>query len=223
MKPIILFLLFAVFRSFAIDDTNIFALGQWSEPVETDFGHAIRGRLLVCDTPDHASAGQRSVDRAVYLELQEYSATSRPVRVNCGLHGSGLPDELNGLRCELRDSAGNLLPKLPFGTGGAGPSNSWVTLDPYCSIRLRASLYSGDSILEDGGLLIILAPSTVWEVYPNPNTDYYLSGTFTCEALPKVIVPRNVAHLWGFVNPTNMEIWYGTLTLPPVKIPMKKP
>jgi len=50
-------------------------------------------------------------------------------------------------------------------------------------------------------------------VHPNPSNEYYLSGTFTATC------PTDE---FGMVASTNMDVWCGTLTLPRVKIPVKK-
>ena len=212
MKPIVLILLIAACRSFAVEDTDVAALGQWSKPVGTFYGHTIRGRLLICDTPDHARSEPR-IDTAVYLELQEFSAAVRSVRVYCELYRMSLPDEAPGLRCELRDSTGKLVPNSPYGFGGGMPISCWLTLQPYCSARLRASVFGGGR-LDDGGLAIYLASRGWWDVHPNPTNEYYLSGTFTA------LAPTNEL---GLVTSTNLDVWCGTLKLPPVKIPIKKP
>jgi hypothetical protein len=212
MRPIILILLFAACRSYAVEDTNVVALGQWSEAVGTFHGNTIRGRLLICDTPDHASSVSR-IDTAVYLELQEFSSAVRSVRVYCELNRMSLPDDAPGLRCELRDSAGKLVPDSPGGFSGGMPVSCWLTLRPYCSARLRASVFGGGR-LDDGGLAIYLASRGWWDVHPNTTNEYYLSATFTA------VAPTNEL---GMVTSTNLDVWYGTLTLPRVKIPAKKP
>lgn len=219
MKQIALILLIAVGRTFAADDTNLVVAGDWSQPVTTPSGPAIRGRLLICDTPDHASS-EHGTDTAVYLELQEFSSAVRSVRVYCGLHRLTLPDDSPGLRCELRDNAGRLVPDSPGGFSGSEPTSYWLTLHPYCSARLRVSAYGAACRLKDGGLHINLASRGQWDVHPNPTNDYYLSGTFSS------VTPTNELGLklgLPIIDCTNMDVWYGTLTLPSVKIPMKKP
>jgi hypothetical protein len=236
MKTITLILFLAASKIFATDDTNLVAAGEWSQPVATQYGSAIRGRLLICDTPDHASSVQRT-DTAVYLELQEFSSAIMSVRVYCGIDRLTLPDDAPGLRCELRDSSGALVPYSPGGFSGSEPGSSWVTLMPYCSTRLRISAYGAACRMEDGGLHILLASRGAWDVHPNPTNEYYLSGTFTFAGLIKqdsqtgLWVPLDLDSglpLKGkeatlFLNATNMDVWSGTLKLSPVKIPVKKP
>jgi hypothetical protein len=215
MKLIILILLFVAFQSVAIEDTNLVSAGEWSEPVGTITmnGNTIRGRLLICDTPDHASSIQR-VDTAVYLELQEFASAIRSVDVYCQLHRLEFPDDAPGLRCELRDRGGQLVPESGGSFSGSEPGNCWITLEPYCSARLRVSAYGAACRLKDGGLRIYLASRGCWDVHPNPTNDYYLSATFTA------VAPTNEM---GFITGTNRDIWYGTLKLPKMKIPVKKP
>jgi len=68
--------------------------------------------------------------------------------------------------------------------------------------------------MADGGLAIYLSHWGWWDVHPNPTNEYYLSGTFTAAS------PTNQL---GIVTSTNLNDWYGALTLPRVKIPVKKP
>ena len=229
MKAITLILLLGVGRLLAADDTNLVAAGDWSQPDSTHDCPAIRGRLLICDTPDHASNVQRT-DTAVYLELQEFSSALRSVRVYCGLHRLTLPDDAPGLRCELRDNAGTLIPDSPGpqGFSGSEPASCWVTLMPYCSARIRVSAYGAASRLEDGGLHIFLASRGAWDVHPNPTNDYYLSGTFTSAGMWKLDLDTGLPleakqGTPDFSYCTNIDVWSGTLNLPPVKIPVKKP
>ena len=164
MKIITLIILFAACQMLAADDTNLVAAGDWSQPVATQYGPAIRGRLLICDTPNHASSDPKP-DTAVYLELQEFASALRSVRVYCGLNRFTVPDDSPGLRCELRDSAGKLIHNSPGSFSGGEPGSYWVTLQPYCSARLRASVYGGDDwmteawrftyvLRESGGMFI---------------------------------------------------------------------
>jgi hypothetical protein len=213
MKLLLPVLLFAGSWSLAVEDTNLAASGEWSQPVATYYGVAIRGRLLICDTPDHASDTPTRTDTAVYLELQEFSGALQTVRVYCGLNRWSSPEDAPGLRCQLRDSKGKLVPCSPGGFGGSSPESYWVMLRPYCSARVRASVYGGGR-MADGGLAIYLSQWGWWDVHPSPTNEYYLSGTFT--AAP----PTNEL---GMVAGTNLNVWHGTLTLPRVKIPVKKP
>jgi hypothetical protein len=91
---------------------------------------------------------------------------------------------------------------------------------PYCSARLRASVYGGGR-LDDGGLAIYLCSHQAWwDVRPSKTNEYFLSGTFTA------VAPTNTFGLQTglpVIDSTNMDVWYGTLTLPRVKVPVKKP
>jgi hypothetical protein len=218
MKTITLILLLSASRVLAIDDTNLLACGEWSQPVATQYGPSIRGRLLICDTPDHARSEPRT-DTAVYLELQEFSSAVRHVQVYCGINRWSLPLDAPGLHCELRDSSGKLVPDSPGGFSGGMPSSCWITLQPYCSVRMRVSVFGGGR-LDDGGLAIYLASRGWWDVHPSKTNEYYLSGTFTAAVPSKQTgLPAGIP----VVDSRNMDVWYGTLTLPRVKIPLKKP
>ena len=214
--PITRFILIATLaasRCFAGEDTNVAAVGDWSTPVANSDGYKIRGRLLICDTPAHSSSIEKT-DTAVYLELQEFSDFLSTVEVYCELDTWSKPvDYTGGLRCELRDDKGRpAVTDAPAGFSGGGPGTSWITLDPYCSARLRVSAYGGGR-LDDGGVGIHLASRGWWNVHPNPTNEYFLSGTFT--AIPPT--NRTVA-----VGNTKRNVWEGTLKLPGVKIPVKK-
>lgn len=237
MKIIALIILFATFRMLAGEDSSLVAAGDWSQPVATADGVAIRGRLLILDTPDHASSLKRT-DTAVYLELQEFSSAVSLARVYCGLNRYTLPEDAPGLRCNIRDKNGKLIPDSGGAFSGGEPVSCWVTLQPYCSARLRVSAFGAACRLEDGGLHITLASRGNWDVHPNPTNEYYLSGTFTFAGLRKQDpgtglwvpldldsgLPLQEQHGTSDFGPeTNRWVWSGTLTLPPLKIPMKKP
>ena len=127
--------------------------------------------------------------------------------------------ETKGLQCELRDSAGRLIPNSPGAFSGGEPGSYWVNLMAYCTARLRASVFGGGR-LSDGGMAVYLACRGWWDVHPNPTNDYYLSGTLTA------VMPIDAMGLklnMPLIDATNPDVWYGTLTLPPVKIPVSKP
>lgn len=208
MKSWLLLFLFVAFRALAADDPGLLAAGEWSKSVGNRDGYTIRGRLLICQTPNHASAISNQTDVAVYLELQEFSPFITSVRVHYSV-----PPDAPGLRCEMRDSKGALVPESGGAFSGSGPASRWIELGPYCSARLRASLHGGGR-LADGSLSIMLASTEAWEVHPNATNGYYLSGTFSAPIPPNFM---------GVVNPTNRNVWYGTLALPPVKLPINKP
>lgn len=177
MRSIVLVLLLAACQSFAADDPSAIAIGDWSEPVGARDGFNIRGRLLICETPNHASSDP-TIDTAVYLELQEFSSGVVQLRVYCELNRMTLPDDSPGLRCELRDRTGKPVAEGAGGFSGGMPVSRWVTLPPYDSARLRVSVFGGGR-LKDGGLAIYLASRGWWELHPNPTNEYFLSGTFT--------------------------------------------
>jgi hypothetical protein len=120
----LLLLLAARVSCFAIEDTNIIAAGEWSAPVagfqDKNTGRGahhptLRGRLLLCESPKNHSL-------AVYLELQECrDAWGNATEVYCNLSPGG------GCHLELRDSAGQLLPRKPGGFGGGMPGAKWIT------------------------------------------------------------------------------------------------
>lgn len=181
--------------AFAIDDTNVIAMGAWSEPVASESGQRIRGRLLMCAYPDRDWPTNR-VDVGVYVELQEWSDPAGPIHVYC--------DFVEGLKCDVLDAAGK--PPEPVGTGfsGGAPGPFWVSLPPYGSMRLRASTYSGGR-LKDGSLGLWFAGEGLWTIKATDTNTYFLSATLS------VTPPQT--------NFDQREVWRGTLTLPKMQVP----
>jgi hypothetical protein len=209
MKLLTLIMLFAACRMLADDDTNVVAAGDWSQPVGTEHGPAVRGRLIVCHFPDQVRPGFKTPTAAylethtvVWLELQEVSSTVRPV----GVYRDTLPPHI-GLHCELRDSGGKLIPRSADGLFAGSFTYFWSRLKPHESVRWHVSYYVG--YREDGVLAVHLKNGEFWDVHPSKTNEYYLSGTFTPH------VPENET------PPSDIEAWHGTLTLPGVKIPIK--
>ena len=204
MKLFTLIVLFAACRMFANDDTNVVAAGDWSQPVGTEHGPAIRGRLIVCHYPNHSTPTGAYVEAktVVCLELQEVSSTVRPV----GVYRDTLPSR-SGLHCELRDSGGKLIPRSADGIFAGSFTYFWSRLQSHESVRWHVSYYVG--YREDGVLAVHLKNGEFWDMRPSNTNEYYLSGTFTPH------VPENET------PPSNIDAWPGTLTLPGVKIPIK--
>ncbi len=215
MKAATLILVFG-FRlcCFAVDDTYILAAGNWSKPASDLLGYALRGRLLLCESP-------KDKGTAVYLELQECSEMwGGCLDVYCNLEPSvalgGHPDAQGRKRVEkaaaiweLRDASGKLVPQSPGGFGGGAPGASWVSMPSDSTVRLRASVYGGGR-LEDGSLSIFFL-SNHWVIPPRSTNDYYLSCIFTVDP------PKNQVAL------PEHHVWQGTLVLPKMKIPVQRP
>lgn len=205
MKLILLLLFFSVpLSALAMDDTNILAAGNWSAPVSNRDGFAIRARLLICQAPWRGTT--QTTDIAVYVDLQEYSSfVGDGLEVYC---------EPARLQCQLRDGTGSLIPESAGGFGGGIPGPCWVNLPAYCTFRMRASVFGG-GLLKDGGLAVYLHYGRGWwDVHPNATNDFFLSGTFTVSPPPE----RSRA-----ASLTNRNVWEGTLNLPPLKLPIKRP
>ena len=214
MKAIILFLVALCPCLCVIADTNVIAVGNWSEPVGDSRGYKLRGRLLICETPRHRGPGG-GCDIAVYLELQECSdCVGATLQVYCNMEGDELlgPDfkrvEKAGGCWELRDAADNPVAQSPFAYSGAAPGKYWMTLPCDSTVRLRATLFGGGR-LEDGRLGIAL-PSQYWVIPARSTNDYFLSGTFA------VSPPTNS------IDELKFHVWQGTLKLPKIKIPVRK-
>ena len=199
MKTIALFLLLAFLRyGFGQTDTNVIAVGAWSEPVSDSDGHTLRGRLLVYDeqsAPNHAR---------IYLELQHVfkGAWYNPLEIYFDI---GLSDDLH---FEMRDKFDQPVPQFPVRIRGPVPSPCWVTLPCDSTVRLRADTYTlGPPSKPDG--LGILVRGGCWLIRPNATNDFFLSGSFT----PSTDHPSSLKY----------HVWRGTLKLPKVKILVEKP
>jgi hypothetical protein len=152
MREIVFCLVLAAGPSgFGIGESNILAAGEWSAPVTNQLGDAaIRGRLLICETP--ARRPGSATDTALYLEFQECSGTiGKEVAICQGF---------DALHCSVVDRSG-----INMSTRYSGitswPPRCNVNLAPYSSFRFRVSPYgSGRSkngvwnfALPGGGML----------------------------------------------------------------------
>jgi hypothetical protein len=201
MKTIALFLFLTSLRCcFGQTDTNVIATGAWSEAISDRDGYTLRGRLLVYDeqgAPNHAR---------VYLELQHVFKGpgwwDNPLEIYFDI---GLGDDL---RFEMRDQLDQPVAQFPVAIRGPAPSPCWVALPCDSTVRLRADTYTlGPSAKPDG--LEILVRGGCWLIRPNATNAFGLSGSFT----PSAEHP----------SPLKYHVWRGTLKLPQVKIPVKKP
>jgi hypothetical protein len=201
MKTIASFLLFACLPCcFGQTDTNLLATGEWSEVVK-DSGSALCGRLVVYD--DSSPSANNHV--RVYLELQHVfqGGWDGQVEVYFGVDYLSRDD----LRFEMSDKLGKPIPSTSEPAVGPVRGSYWVTLPCESTVRLRADSFLGPKSKPAG--LEILVPGGEWIIPPNATNDFYLSATFT----PSKDHP----------SPLKYHVWQGTLKLPRVKIPVKKP
>jgi hypothetical protein len=186
-------------RCFGVDDTNVIAQGEWSEPVCNEYGGAIRGRLLLCSYPDNRGGPAGRVDVGVYLELQEYSnAVVDTLHIYC--------DFPRGLKVQVADAAGKAPEPVGIGSSGGSPSPQWISLPIFSTVRLRANVFAGGK-LRDGSLGLWFPSEGGWTIKPTDTNIYFLSGTFTAS------VPTETT------NNFNRSLWSGVLKLPKMKIP----
>jgi len=203
--PAILLMLVVQHCCIAATETNFVSVGEWSNPVSDSYGYRLRGRLLLCQVPWRGPAS--TPDIGVYLELEEISDFSvAPVQVLCDLSPAKHSD---GLLCELRYTDGRPVAEGGIYSGGV-PGSCWITLPAYSSIRLKVS--GGTAKATQDWIQITLSRQS-W-AFPSKNTnDCFLSGTFTVNPPAELVTPY---------TPSNYHVWKGTLTLPAVRIPVKR-
>ena len=204
MKTFALFLVFAAHQFWCgAAETNFVSVGEWSKPVSDYYGYTLRGRLLLQQVRRGLSS---TPDVGVYMELEEVSDSDvPPVEVFCDLDSTNHAD---GLRCELRYEDGRPVPP-GGGFSGRGPGSSWITMPAYSSVRLRVGLYI--SARWSYGPRIYLTRES-WYIPASTTNDCFLSGTFT------VNPPADLVTAY---TPSIHHVWKGTLTLPPLRIPVK--
>ena len=203
MKAVVLCLLLGCCRScFGQMDTNLIGAGDWSEPVRDHAGFALRGRLLIYDSTGQDKGGSWAETR-VYLELQEPDTFVSPIPVEIYLDLGHEP------RFEMTDAHGKRVPSEGVAIRGFGPPPPcWFMMPCDSTIRVRVDPLMSSTAKPDG-LEIFLLSSGMWTIPPGSTNDYYLSATFT--------PPTNSPSCLHY------HAWQGTLNLPKVKIPAKKP
>jgi hypothetical protein len=185
---------------FGQTDTNLLATGDWSETVGDGAGHALRGRLLIYDDSSPSAAKHARV----YLELQHVfqGGWDDPIELYFEF-GTG-----KGLHFEMRDKLDQTIPQEPAVYVGPAPNPYWVTLPCESTVRVRADNVVAGTQPKPASLEI-LVPRGLWIIPPNTTNEFYLSATFT---------PPN-----DHPSPLHYRVWQGTLKLPRVRIPAKKP
>jgi len=183
---------------FGQTDTNLLATGDWSEAVSSD-GHALRGRLLVYDENSRSAANHARI----YLELQHVfqGGWDNPVEIYFEFGGR------KNLHFEMRDGHDQSIPQYPVVIRGPVANPYWVTLPCESTLRLRADNILGPQSKPDG--LEVFVPGDCWLIPSNATNDFFLSATFTSPS--------------DHSSPLHYAFWQGTLKLPKVKIPVKKP
>ena len=200
MKTFALFLLLASLQCcFGQTDTNLIATGEWSETVSDGPDYALRGRLLVYDDRSPSAANHARV----YLELQHVfpGGWANPIEVYFEF---GIRTDLH---FEMRDKLDQPIPQEPVAIRGPVANPYWVTLPCESTVRVRADMLLGPQSKPEG--LEVFVPGGCWIIPPNSTSDFFLSATFT--------PPKD------HPSPLNYHVWQGTLKLPKMKIPVKKP
>ena len=201
MKTITLFLLLASFQCcFGQTDTNLIAVGDWSEIVSDDAGYALRGRLMVYDAEGRNQWGKWGCAR-VYVELEH---------VRRGGYLFPIEFDYAGMKClrfELRDSSGTPIRQEPLVSARPQPP-SFKGILP-CGSTLRFLAYAGAGFDSKPEGLWIIVNDAGWQIRPDATTSYFLSASFS---------PSTNLAASG-----DNHLWRGTLKLPRVQISLKKP
>ena len=176
------------------------SFGAWSEAT-----NGLRGRLAFAENPKlfgtHIGV--------VYLELQNVS-WGETMYVYYKANQSLFKPDQSSFRCELHDASGAVCQKGLMGMithEGPIPGPCWLALPPDSALRFCVTVW-GFGIPQNGGLIIAGDETDYWVIPPTATNDYFLSGTLTITS-PK--------------DETRQHAWEGTLKLPQVKIPVKKP
>lgn len=177
------------------------AVGEWSEPVADANGAALRGRLMICER--RISDERR--EAAVYIELQDArESIGFAMRVFCDFSRHDFrPENESGLRCELRDSEGEVVPPKSFPFGGAVPASEWIRIPTDATIRLRVSPWG---IYRPGARAIAPDVGTIWIIADGNREVYELSAKFMADREAEEGAPFDE------------RVWRGTLKLPAVKL-----
>ena len=134
--------------------------------------------------------------------------------IYCGFDPSR-PDA-SQLSCELRDSGGKIILRGGFSIDGRLPGPCWLALPHDSTLRFRpCALCKG---MASDGEWFIYAGFNSWRIPRGDTNDYYLSGTLTLSIPQGETRPRTPEDKYSAPS-----VWQGTLKLPPVKIPARKP
>lgn len=183
-------------------DTNLIAVGDWSEPVnDGNTPYTLRGRLILAE--EAPFNGTRMA--VVYLELQNLSRILASVLVDYSE---------KALRCEVVDAGGKPLPQTPTPASIIAPlPDAITTLVLPCDSTLRFRVSVNGWAIPNGPGWAIQFVSAFWFLPPSASRDRFLSGKF--------VVPK--------LNPTDIDavrkemerghVWHGTLVLPKIRIP----
>ena len=182
--------------------TNFLAVGDWSDFVRDDGGYALRGRLLVGDSPCTNKSGRLDHVK-VYVELCHFEEGFRGLPIEIYV------DDLECLHFELRDGSGERIRAKRaseiFSISRASQPAFRLTIPWDSTVRLRTDYNLGGDTKP--GEFDITVPGVFWRIRPAATNDFFLSATF-CP-------PTNTVS-------GSCHGWKGTLELPKVRIPVEK-
>ena len=201
MKTITLFLLLASLACcFGQTDTNLIATGEWSAIVTDNLRHPLRGRLIVYDAEGMNQAGTWGTAR-VYVELQHVHTFGWDLPIEFDY------DSMKCLHFEMRDSSDRPIPQELLARALPVPPSFKGVLP--CDSTLRFHAYGGVGFKSKPEGLWICVNGGDWLIRPNATNSYFLSATFS----PSTDLSTS----------RDSSLWRGTLRLPKVQIPVKKP
>lgn len=185
------------------------SFGEWSgsDTNQISFGN-IRARLVISETIDNSD----SRTAVAYLELHNASSAQNTLYIYYRYFAT---EDSPVLKCELKDAKGNPVRQSVRAANGWFPPPCWLAL-PYDS-TLRFLPMTLSKTMAANGELCIDAGYDFWRFPRGDTNDYYLSGKLMLS------VPQDVARPVSEDKYQPPQIWQGTLQLPPVKIPAKRP
>ncbi len=157
--------------------------------------NGLRGRLLFSEDAKFYGTEMATV----YLKLQNVDNMANPMEIYF--------DTLRSpLRFELKDASGNSRKDAPMDLDEIIPGSYWIDLPHDSTLRFRVSS-GGYGIPENAGLAIGVR-GNFWIIPYAETNDYFLTASFD-------VIPTT--------DKDHIHAWKGTLKLPPVKIPAKRP
>ncbi len=180
---------------------TILAESEWSKSVESH-DRLLRARWLLMEGRSRAYAGPGN-EVLLYLELQNAnSAWGEPLRVYF--------DAAKGLKFEIWDAEGNIVPPRFAPGSGGDVATCWVTIPYDSTVRLRAN----PSWAKPEGVALALPLRPMqgqnWVFVELPDNDLSIVGKMTIDPPTEDTIEHR-------------DDWRGILEFPITKLALKKP